>query len=225
MFLLSNPNGSYGVNARELAQIIQVTYKTAWLMYHKIRYAISQADSEVLLTDIVRVSDSILHQRMFQLKNWYETEQPVIAASSEDAEGNVKYVKIKLQPRPLQPIRGYPRDATSFMKQHVSPEAVYTTDISMKWGRKRQNHKLRRLCVSAAYSIATTYGGIGSKHLQAYLDQYAYIDNHFHEPIFDILLYECSTRSTITYSCLTRTAPKRSNRITRASEAMIVMSC
>ncbi|EES73148.1 hypothetical protein POTG_02248 [Paenibacillus sp. oral taxon 786 str. D14] len=45
-----------GISALRLSQVIQVTYKTAWLMLHKIRHALGECDARELLSGDVKVT-------------------------------------------------------------------------------------------------------------------------------------------------------------------------
>lgn len=45
-----------GISAVRLASIIGTTYKTAWLICHKIRHAMSQVDKNNLLNGLVRIN-------------------------------------------------------------------------------------------------------------------------------------------------------------------------
>lgn len=82
-----------GVNALQLSEAIHVSYKIAWLMCHKIRFAMSQADAETLLKGIVRVTDALMYGRIFPPSNWREIEQPVIVGSMENEDGKLTHVK------------------------------------------------------------------------------------------------------------------------------------
>lgn len=47
-----------GISAFKLAEEIEVTYKTAWLMLHKIRQAMRKRDAEYTLAGIVELDDA-----------------------------------------------------------------------------------------------------------------------------------------------------------------------
>jgi hypothetical protein len=52
-------------NATELSRIIQVTYKTGWLILHKIRHAMGQADELIPLSGHVFVTSAVYGTRPF----------------------------------------------------------------------------------------------------------------------------------------------------------------
>lgn len=47
-----------GVSATRLSEELEVTYKTAWLMLHKIRQAMRKRDAEYTLAGIVELDDA-----------------------------------------------------------------------------------------------------------------------------------------------------------------------
>ena len=54
IFLVSQPE--HGINAVALSRIIHVTYKTAWLILHKIRHTCSMFDQKSPLSGVVQVN-------------------------------------------------------------------------------------------------------------------------------------------------------------------------
>lgn len=49
-----------GISAHRLSEETEVTYKTAWLMLHKIRKAMRKRDAEYTLAGIVELDDAFL---------------------------------------------------------------------------------------------------------------------------------------------------------------------
>ena len=47
-----------GISADKLSEDIDVTYKTAWLMLHKIRQAMRKRDADCMLGGIVELDDA-----------------------------------------------------------------------------------------------------------------------------------------------------------------------
>ncbi|WP_197480004.1 hypothetical protein [Paenibacillus swuensis] len=68
------------INAVQLATIIQVTYKTAWLILHKLRHAIQQGDAGKLLTGLVEVISAEYNPCNFHIKGFktIRNEQPFV---------------------------------------------------------------------------------------------------------------------------------------------------
>lgn len=198
IYLHSRPNG---INALQLSQVIRVTYKTAWLICHKLRFAMSQTDAETLLHGIVRVSDAIMYRRIIPAGNWRDLEQPVIAGSMEDENGDPTHVKIRVAPRSLRKDLYSSPDTSDFVKDVVAPESRINAIVTTRLGKNR-NKELIWLCKAAERWIAWTFRGIGTKHLQVYLDHFCYIDNRNHLSIYDELLRDCVRRRGIDYPTL-----------------------
>ena len=210
IFLHSRPEG---INALQLSKAIHVTYKTAWLICHKLRFAMSQADAETLLRGMVRVSDAILYERIMRRNNWEDAEQPVFAGSMEDESGNLTHVKIRISPRALRKENISFPDASEFINQVVAPESRPQAVVTRRFGRNR-NTDLIWLCKHAERWMAWTFRGIGLKHLQVYLDHFCYIENRSFQAIYDELLLDCVRRRGIDYPTLTG-SKARSSRPTR----------
>ncbi|GFP22317.1 hypothetical protein HKBW3S06_01544, partial [Candidatus Hakubella thermalkaliphila] len=49
-----------GISAHKLSEEIEVSYKTAWLILHKIRRAMRKRDAEYSLAGIVELDDAFL---------------------------------------------------------------------------------------------------------------------------------------------------------------------
>ncbi|MFC5532189.1 transposase [Cohnella yongneupensis] len=212
-----------GINALQLSEKINVSYKTAWLICHKIRFAMSQSDAENLLSGIVRVSDAILYRRIIPPRNFLEFEQPVFVGSMEDEHGEITRFKIRVSPRSLRKDRHSSPDASSFIQQVVVPTSIPGTIVTKRHG-KEVNRELRWVCRDAERWMASKFRGVGLKHLQVYLDHYCYIDSRQEDSsIFIDLLRDCVRRVGINYPKLTGTLNRRSSRPVRQKHAAIAL--
>jgi transposase-like protein len=196
-----------GVNARELSKAIRVTYKTAWLIAHKIRNAIRLAASELPLTGRVRINEDRYGPTSFSSYIRRNVKyQHLIAAASVSEEGTLLRVKLQV------PADHLFREVTTkygmecFLQRCVAPES----DIQAAPGlyNSARYRPLNTFCREASRYMNETYFGIGPKHLQAYLDEYGYRFRFAAgEPsIIRELLRECVSRPVITYPQLTRKA-------------------
>ncbi|MCD9022105.1 transposase [Cohnella silvisoli] len=216
IYLHARPDG---INALRLSQIISVTYKTAWLICHKLRYAMSQAEAEVLLSGLVKVTDAVLYPRIpLASGEWQKKEQALLAGVSEAEDGEKTHIKIKWFDKKTLPDRRTSPDVAPFIAQFVVPAAK--TIIARRYDKKENRilgHPLRGVCGAAGWWLGWKFGGIGPKHLQVYLDHYCYMYNRKGEAICQILLQDCATRSTITYPELIATTNRRSYRLPRTA--------
>ncbi len=215
MYLHARPDG---INAKQLADAIQVTYKTAWLICHKLRYAMSQAEAELMLSGLVKVTDAVLNPRLIPPADqmWFNVEQAVLAGVSETENGETTHMKIKWCDKKKLADRHSSPNAEPFIAKYVDPEAK--TVVTRRYDRREKvliGRPLREVCRKAGRWLAWQFGGIGPKHLQVYLDHFCYMFNRQGKTIFELLLQDCATRPTITYPVLTGTGSRRASERTR----------
>lgn len=203
IYLHAQPNS---VNATQLSLIIGVTYKTAWLICHKLRYAMSQTESRELLAGLVRVSEAIYAKRMVPHLAWHDQEQPLLIGSSEDENGTIIRIKIEKQSKEMIQSRYLPFAVDRFIRRHVEPEAAANASVTRRIGRN-VNRTLIHFAQDAESWLARLFLGIGSKHLQAYLNQYCFMFNHDKSSMFGDLLRSCVVSPTITYPSLIGRSP------------------
>jgi hypothetical protein len=96
MFLVSATNSS--INALRLSELIEVTYKTAWLILRKIRQSITQADDTVKLTGVVYIDKGRCRKPLTSTMYSEPDEFPVLVGTAADAQDQPAYVKIQMVP-------------------------------------------------------------------------------------------------------------------------------
>lgn len=210
LFLLSRPSG---ISAVMLQQILQTTYKTAWSILTKIRYAMSQTVEASLLTGIVRVNAAVYGKTYIKSIGDLQGVYSVVIGASVDREGEPEQVKIQLLPE-LHPdeYHGRRRATEAFRDCYVDPKLV---DVQMVHKRFDSNRfkPLLSLVHKATRWVHTTFGGIRIKHLQAYLDEFSYRHHATKEArveesnglparsaVFDRMLQLCSSHPSMTYA-------------------------
>lgn len=200
-----------GINALQLSRIIGVTYKTAWLICHKIRHAMSLRECDQLLSGVVTLSDAVYCARYVPSLDWHRQEQPLIIGASSEETGEFVRIKIKKQSKePLENRYDCP-DQEVFIRESVHTTATVKRIVKRRIGRHR-NLALVRLCLEAERFLGQTFRGIGPKHLQVYLDQFCYMWNRRKQTVCTELLRDCSITPAITYSKLTASTTLRSYR-------------
>jgi len=215
MFLHVSPKT---VNAKQLSELLHVTYKTAWLMLHKLRHAMSRAQASEFLCGIVRISEAIYCPETAM--RWKANEQPILIGSSENECGEITRIKMEKhaastaavpeRPRWL-PRRVEPPEASGFIRRHVDPASAGNVVVTGFLGKQR-NRVLLRIVYEMEQHLAWVFRGIGPKHLQAYMDQYSYTWNRKGQPMFAELLGWCASTRTVTYPALTGTASRSVHR-------------
>ncbi|MCM3700668.1 hypothetical protein [Paenibacillus macerans] len=165
LFLLED-----GISAMRLSKVIKVTYKTAWLMLHKIRHAVGEFDAQELLCGDVKVNSDLYgcDPSRCQLSQPYASA--VIAGCTVTESGEPEQVKIRLVPHKRgSENRANRHDLTSFINGHVD---VRTSAVQLFSQAFRLYAPLRKVVREAWVSLKSTYIALGLKHLQAYLNEY-----------------------------------------------------
>ncbi len=213
IFLHTQPES---INAVQLSTAIGVTYKTAWLICHKIRRAMSRVESDITLTGVVRVSDSVYCRRLTTSFDWHKQEQPLLIGTSDSDNGDISFLKIKLQSKkPLRDKYECP-DTAPFIRDYVDPVSAPHVILTRRYGRN-MNTALAWMGNYVTSWIGRVFRGVGPKHLQSYLDQYCYSYNGGEDYLFTSLLTDCIQTKRMTYSEIIDTGAtnKRSNRLPR----------
>lgn len=201
LFLHAQPNG---ISAAKLSEVLGTTYKTAWLICHKIRHAMSQSESSELLSGIVHVNSSVYGRPHNPTIYRHPQEQPLLAGASILSDGTIEQIKIIKVPQDhLQDANVSQFGGRIFVLRHVCPLATNLTVVTPLYGRNRYKPLIDR-CNRATNWINNIFHGVSSKHLQSYLDQYCYVYNSRarRDEVFSILLRQCTITPTIKYPSL-----------------------
>lgn len=192
-----------GISAKQLAGMIQVTYKTAWLINHKLRHAIQVFDESLPLTGDLQVFGNFYAGPSFSypFDPLERQEQPIVigAARSDPETGELGKVKMKRLSAAGFTRRVFgPESFGAFIWRHAADAGARTRNIEVvKVSDSYGVTALGAIWREAVGWLAHTFGGIGPKHLQAYLDEYCFRLN-WNEHVFETLLTRCGMTSTIT---------------------------
>jgi hypothetical protein len=203
-----------GVNAVQLSEMLGVTYKTAWLICHKIRHAMSRADSSKLLDGLVRITSAVHCGWYTYSPCWHQQEQSLLIASSEDTNGQITRIKMEKQDKELLTHVSTLPCSKAFIDRNVAPAVIRHVRVTGLIGPGR-NIKLLQIGREAERLLARRFRGIGPKYLQVYLNQFCYGWNRRKDQIFDILVSDCANTRTITYPELTHRAQSEKSRRSR----------
>lgn len=190
-----------GISATLLAEVIQVTYKTAWLINHKLRHAIQVWDESRPLKGELRLYGDFYARPVMSgvFDPPDQRDQPAVVGASIDPEsGEVAEVKIKRVPhtefrRRLYGVESY----GTFLWRHVTDVKSEVQNIEIV--RQSDSEGVTELGLiwrGAIGWLARTFGGIGPKHLQAYLDEYCFRINACSDA-FGTLLSLCGMTRTV----------------------------
>jgi hypothetical protein len=185
-----------GVAAKEIERQTGVTYKTAWRMAHQIRKLMSQSDG--LLSGVVEVDETFIggkagnmhakarrekiHGRggldkatVLGLRQRDGDVRAVVIASTRSVDlipnvisrvekGSTIYSD-EWSPYKMLPKNGYSHDTISHNTGEYVRAAVHTNSIEGFWGQLKR-------------SVNGTFHHVSRKHLQAYVDEFAYRYNY-----------------------------------------------
>lgn len=199
--LVSNPH--QGISALALSRIIAVTYKTAWTMLHKIRYALGQAEASTQLEGSVILNDAWYGKPYNPSVELHTQETPLLIGAVMAQDQPVRIAISMVPPQHLSNRLIIPAATTAFIRKHVSSSSS-VKDIQVKPYTPIKLKKARPLFRLATYWINSTFHGLGKKHLQAYLDEFCCRTNMrlASIPIFEGISRLCTMFGTIRYSAL-----------------------
>ena len=165
------------ISAVALAEQIRVTYKTAWLMLHKLRSAMSRHEEFERLTGLVRFNLGKLGTRMPWLScNLGDWEHPFVIGGSMEGSRDGRVTGIKL----MQDTGGdtyifkiTPEGALRFIDKYVDLNRA-VIDLHTDSTGRTLVFPLWNIADSIACRIGATHRGVSTKHMQSYLHEHAY---------------------------------------------------
>lgn len=207
-----------GRSAASLSQELGISYKTAWLMLHKIRKAMANRDSQYILGGIVEVDDAFFGApKEGGLRGRGTDKTPVLVGLSVNKKGHPLYVK-------MQVVTDIKKETiVKFAHSSIQTGSTISSDAYRSYtqlAKEGYEHKpkvfnpkdnpdhlkwLHTIISNAKAFIAGTFHGLDRKHLQAYLNEFCYRFNrrNFKGELFNRLLNICLSTKTITYTELT----------------------
>lgn len=212
IYLASQDKG--GVSAMRLSKQLELGYKTAWAMLHKIRKAMAQRDSEYNLSGFIEMDDAFFGgaakgRRGRGAAN--KTPVLVMVESKGEHAGFIAMKTVKSMERP---------QVETVVKKHIAPAQRIRTDGYQSYafltgmghhhnGKPVPPNKasedlpwVHTAISNAKRFILGTYHGVSHKHLQRYLDEFCYRFNRraWEKQITLRLLTACIFANPITYA-------------------------
>lgn len=204
-----------GVSATKLSEDLEVSYKTAWLMLHKIRNAMKKRDASYRLAGLVELDDAYFGAPSEGGKRGRGTDKTkVLVGLSLNKKGHPLYLKMEVIPdikgktlldfaeRTIQ--SGATISSDAYRSYRTLNGANFTHEYQVYNAKETPDHLqwLHTVLSNAKAFVGGTYHGLDSKHLQAYLDEFCYRFNRrkFKGQLFSRLGLLCASTETITYS-------------------------
>lgn len=174
-----------GYSAAQLSRQLKLPYATAWFLLHRIRDAMGQRDTEYLLSGLVEMDDAYFGGPNNGGKRGRGTKKAKgMIALSKDAEGKPQFLKMQLVPN----LRG--NTIGTFAQRNIQHGAVIQSDGLLSYRKPLADdyvhqyeiydsatgllHWLHTIIGNAKAVVNGTYHGLGSKHLQHYLDEFCF---------------------------------------------------
>jgi len=182
-----------GISANQLKRTLDVTYKTAWYLSHRIRAALNEVDAQ-LLKGIVEVDETLVGGEMEGKWRGYRGNKTMVVGALQRG-GNIV----------LQVVRGADRETVhGFIRQNVAgdTEAIYTDEWPAYNGVADKDTKheavehrdkeyakgdvhvnsMENIWSLLKRSIIGSYHQVSAKHLDAYLDELEFRFNNRENP-------------------------------------------
>jgi transposase-like protein len=234
-----------GTSVSEIQRLLEIgSYKTAWLMAHKIRKAMADRDARYQLAGLVELDESFFGPPGKRRGRGSENKTTVLCAVSlyRDAKGQerpgfarmavVTDVSTKTVEDFLEKLGcGADTEEGCQLLEAIRtdgwrsyPKAAKNKEIEHCRVVLRQPRDVaallpwvHRVISNAKAVIRGTHRGVSDKHLESYLAEIGYRFNRrfWEKQLFDRLVQACVTTETITYSELT-SRPERAKRAFRS---------
>jgi len=176
IFLVSRTE--QGTTAVEIQEKLQVTYKTAWSMLHKIRQKLQLANHQSSLSGNVQINSAVYGRPFNPSVHKHPQEHLLLVGASQDENGEIHNLKIKHtlpnHPKERHIARSHIND---FCENYVQTPKERMHIVTGLYSPKKRR-PLMSLAAQASKWINQTFHGIGSKYLQLYLDEFCFRFNY-----------------------------------------------
>ena len=207
-----------GISTRQLQKFLNIkTYKTVWVMVHKIRKAMASRDAQYKLSGLIEFDDTFFGGKKHPGKRGRGSENKSAVLTGIEVPDNKRPRFATLQSVPdlqseqIKKLLKKKVKDLSILKTDKYKSFLFIPDIGYyHYPKKLETAKdisthlpwVHTLVGNVKNAIRATFHGVSAKHLQRYLDEYSYrFNRRFNEPqLFDRLLYACVLTNTITFS-------------------------
>lgn len=205
-----------GCSAAQISRELELPYKTAWFLVHRIRKSMSNRDDEYTLNHIVEIDDTYFGSKHKGSKRGRgTTKHKVLVALSKNDKGYPRFLKMQVVPN----LKG--KTIGKFVDKNIELGSIVQSDAYRSYRKPLANnylhdykvfdsadgmlHWLHTIIGNAKSFVSGTFHGLGGKHLQAYLDEYCYRFNRraVHGELFDRLLFATTLATPLHFADLT----------------------
>jgi transposase-like protein len=141
-------NAVKGVSALQLGRDLDIQYKSAFVMAHKIREAIGDSQTKGTLTGEVEVDGAYFGGHV------KPANEGRAASKAKENEGKRQSLVVARERggRTIPTVVAKESDAVPFIRQHVAPGSIVHADEARGWDRLHGSFEMRRINHSIAYS-------------------------------------------------------------------------
>jgi ribosomal protein L37AE/L43A len=145
-------NAVKGISALQLGRDLDVQYKTAFVLAHKLREAIGVHQSEGELSGVVEIDGAYVggHSKP---ENEKADRKDRRLAEEQTGKRQVVVVARERGGRTLPVVVAKEGDATQFIRLHVAPGTTVHADEARGWDRLHAYYEMKRINHSVAYSL------------------------------------------------------------------------
>jgi len=210
-----------GRSALALSRDLQITYRAAWLLLHKLRESMNERDFLYVLSGVVELDDAYFgsgraEKPTRKRRTGRGTTKAKVVIGLSMHNGNPAFLKMKVLPVLNA------EELCGFALDNIDPGATVVTDAFqgyqglediVRWHEAKVYAQqppeflkwIHTVIANAKAYIMGTYHGLSPKHLQAYLDEFCFRFNRRFKPeeLFSRTLAACVDGSWITYAELT----------------------
>jgi len=193
-----------GRSALSLADLLQLNYRTAWRLLHKIRHAMKERDANYKLSGMVEMDDAYFGSPRASTDGRGTSKAKVSVAVKTDEKGSPVYIRMNV----MEAVTS--KELLRIAEECIVPGSAILSDGLYAYRKLNENYnhpgkekssagegflKWVYIVISNAKSfvLGTYHGGLGRDRLQAYLDEFCYRFNRRFFPghLFGRLLNAC----------------------------------
>lgn len=198
-------NSKNGVSAKELERQLGVTYKTAFRIGHVIREMMNE-EGEIILSGDVEMDESLFGGKKKGGKRGWGADRPCVFGMVERGGNIVTKVVKNRKAETLMPIIvthtteeavAHTDDFKGYTRLHKEVAEHLVVDHSAGQHVAGENGHIHTQTIDGHWSIVKrsirgTHVAVSRKHLQKYLNEFAFKRNHRTERMFNAILDKIS---------------------------------
>lgn len=175
-----------GISAHQLHRMLDITYKSAWFMCHRIRYAMTQPPLVDKLKGIIEADETYIGGKSREGKRGRGSERKTPVAALVERDGRIRAKKVE---------RVTGKNLKGFIRENVDRSArIMTDELASYQGLDREFASHETIChgtgeyargdvhVNSAESwfailkrgVTGTFHHISSKHLDRYVGEFSF---------------------------------------------------